>query len=163
MTYRTHILGGVVLSAVAGVYVWPQTGGALALCTVAAGVGALLPDIDHPNSWLSNHVGILRYPFKVFGHRGATHSLLATLIVFAIIGGIFKGGPITLGMTLGYLSHLLLDMLNPRGVPLFYPFTKEKYKIARIHTGEGGEQVVFVLLVLALMMIVILFFQKIWF
>lgn len=151
MTYRTHLLGGAALAAAAMTYVAPQTTLEVGLYYGMALVGALLPDLDHPNSWVSRKVGILNYPFRALGHRGATHSLLAVLIVFCVMGGVFGGSVATIGLTLGYLSHLLLDMLNPRGVPLFYPLTKDKYKIAKIRTGEWGEYVVVGLLMISVL------------
>lgn len=140
--YRTHIIGGIALAAAMGPVVAPQMGTEMMLYYGVAAIGAILPDIDHPKGWLSQKIPLLHYPFKVFGHRGATHSLLAALIIFGVMGAIFGGSVITMGITIGYVSHILLDLLNPRGVPLFYPITKEKYKIARIHTGEWGEYVV---------------------
>ncbi|MBV9748546.1 MAG: metal-dependent hydrolase, partial [Acetobacteraceae bacterium] len=46
---------------------------------LAAG-GGLLPDLDHPRSWVGRRLRVLSRPLAAaFGHRGATHSLLAVL------------------------------------------------------------------------------------
>ncbi|MGL4737307.1 MAG: metal-dependent hydrolase [Cellulosilyticaceae bacterium] len=156
MTYRTHIIGGIALATLMSRAVEPQLGTEIVLYYGMAVVGSILPDIDHPRSWLSQQIPVLHYPFKIFGHRGATHSLLAAAIVFFIMGAIFGGSVITTGITIGYVSHILLDMLNPRGVPLIYPITKEKYKIARIHTGEWGEYVVASILIVRIVCFLIL-------
>ncbi|MEG0579902.1 MAG: metal-dependent hydrolase, partial [Niameybacter sp.] len=91
-----------------------------------------------------------------FGHRKATHSLLAVVSLMGLMYVLFGKNYIGLGVGLGYLSHLLLDMLNPRGVPLLYPFTKYKYKIlGKIHTGEKGEEIVYFILMVGLLILAI--------
>jgi len=84
----------------------------------------LLPDIDHPKSLLGQRLKWISKPIaRAFGHRGFTHSLLA---VFALLATFYLKVPDTWiipadalqGMVLGYLSHILADMLTPAGVPL---------------------------------------------
>ncbi len=88
---------------------------------------SLLPDIDHPRSLLGQRLRWVSVPIaRVFGHRGFTHSLIA------VAGGIFLltqklpasmiiPNDVMQGMVLGYLSHILADMLTPAGVPLLWP------------------------------------------
>lgn len=83
-------------------------------------MAALLPDIDNPNTI----IGKLLFPLshyinKCYGHRTITHSFAALLLVFS--AGLLGSLNISLSLVVGYLSHLLLDMLNPSGIPLFYP------------------------------------------
>lgn len=156
MTYRTHVIGGIALATLMSSVVEPQMGSEVILYYGMAVVGSILPDIDHPKSWLSQKIPVLHYPFRVFGHRGATHSLLAVAMILIIMGAIFGGSGITMGIVIGYMSHILLDTLNPRGVPLLYPLTKEKYKIGRIHTGEWGEDVVAGILIASIVCLFIL-------
>ncbi len=84
----------------------------------------LLPDIDHPKSFLGQRLKWVSKPIaRAFGHRGFTHSLLA---VFALLATFYLKVPDTWiipadalqGMVLGYLSHIVADMLTPAGVPL---------------------------------------------
>lgn len=86
----------------------------------------LLPDIDHPKSFLGQRLKWISKPIaRAFGHRGFTHSLLA---VFALLATFYLKVPESWfipadalqGMVLGYLSHILADMLTPAGVPLPY-------------------------------------------
>lgn len=86
----------------------------------------LLPDIDHPKSFLGQRLKWVSKPIaRAFGHRGFTHSLLA---VFALLATFYLKVPDTWiipadalqGMVLGYLSHIVADMLTPAGVPLLY-------------------------------------------
>src|SRR4051812_27051315 len=87
--------------------------GSLAL----AALGALLPDIDHPKSWVGRRLRPVSDGIAaVFGHRGITHSLLA------VAGcGLLLRGNWALPVVLGYLSHLGGDLLTPAGLRLFWP------------------------------------------
>lgn len=55
-------------------------------------------------------------------HREFTHSLIA-LVLFSLSVGLFCY-PIIIPFTIGFLSHLLLDILNKKPIRLLYP--KEK-------------------------------------
>jgi inner membrane protein len=100
----------------------------LALVAVCM-VGSLLPDIDHARSLISQRVGPVGWVVRLFmSHRGLTHTFLF-------------GGLITLGLSIvhpqlagvfamGYLSHLVLDMLTPAGVRLYYPVFDTSFVLA---------------------------------
>ena len=65
-------------------------------------------------------------------HRnGLTHSLTG-LIIFTIIANsistMYGFKDLAYVFMVGYGSHLLCDMTTNRGIPLFYPFSKKKYK-----------------------------------
>ncbi|WP_440867264.1 metal-dependent hydrolase [Symbiopectobacterium purcellii] len=89
----------------------------------------LLPDIDHPKSLLGQRLKWLSIPIaKVFGHRGITHSFLAiagccTFLFSGFLSRIIIPIPIDFvhGMVVGYISHVVADMLTPAGVPLLWP------------------------------------------
>lgn len=106
----THALGGVTLAALL-----PHPD----LATLAlAGVGALLPDLDHPRSTLGRMLpgsGVLRW---TVGHRTATHSVLALVLLWWLT--LRLPGPVHLGLSVGFASHLLLDAVSG-GVPLLWP------------------------------------------
>ena len=49
-------------------------------------VGSLLPDIDHPSSYLGKrHKMVSGVTNKAFGHRGITHSLLGFILIGIIV------------------------------------------------------------------------------
>lgn len=73
--------------------------------------GALLPDIDQASSTLGSRCKPIAWLLQ---HRGVTHSLL-----FAALCGVLYPY-----LGLGVLSHIVLDMLNRKGVMLFWPFRK---------------------------------------
>ena len=106
-------------------------------------LGSLLPDIDADGSTITRIL-----PKIPIEHRTITHSFLA-LVAMTVVAAIFSRY-FALGMFFGYLSHLLLDSLNPTGVPFFYPFIKKKYRFSkiRIRTGSILENVLLVVLLI---------------
>lgn len=52
-------------------------------------------------------------------HRTFTHSFLALALYAAAV--FFIHPPLCTAFTAGYLSHLALDVLNKKSIPLFYP------------------------------------------
>lgn len=100
--------------------------------------GGILPDIDQSNSTVSNMNYLSKLTgyaiHRIFGHRKFFHSILCGLIlsfiIFIITGNIFSSPYIAaLSFGSGFLSHLLLDMLNKDGIALFYPI-KYRFHIA---------------------------------
>lgn len=163
MLGHTHILGGVTLSVtvstISGLYMPYVSDNVLSSAesfVVFGGFmfgtcfGSLLPDIEKKGSTISNRFKLISFISRIlFGHRGFTHSLLAVLllgvIAFPITLSLPFLKPFFVGLIIGYLSHLLLDALNPTGVPLFYPLD---YKItfANVTTGGIWEWAVFIIL-----------------
>jgi len=104
---------------------------AVELAMLAGGLaGSLLPDIDHPQSWLGRRFFFVSIPLSMLiGHRGATHSAMA--LFFALAGAwVFASAAGTAGglasafsgaLCAGYASHLAADWLTPAGIPLLWP------------------------------------------
>ncbi|MGP1924635.1 MAG: metal-dependent hydrolase [Arsenophonus sp. NEOnobi-MAG3] len=92
----------------------------------------LLPDIDHPKSLLGQRLKWLSIPItKVFGHRGITHSFLAIVVASIFLSSnllseIIISIPVDFihAMVVGYISHILADMLTPVGIPLLWPYRR---------------------------------------
>jgi inner membrane protein len=129
---KDHVVFGTILGVAVQVGVELPMTSLFAVPSYYGGVilGSLLPDIDHPKSYLGRRL----YPIsvlihKLFGHRGFTHSLLSTSFI-GIIGAVYwASNPLFFGgLLLGYLSHLLGDMFTPRGIPLFYP-KRKRYRL----------------------------------
>ena len=141
MTYITHVLGGVVVGGVA--YTLFPVGGVLSFMGGAI-LGSLIPDLDHPNAFLNKRARA-RSVLTGFGHRTLTHSLLFAFLVLGITlsMGVYKS--VCIGLFWGILSHLMLDSMNPSGVPWLFPYNR-KFSIARIRTGAGAEYGVFFIL-----------------
>ncbi len=111
----------------------------------AAAAGALLPDIDHPSSWLGRRVWVVSKPLsRLIGHRGLTHSLLAVagglMLLDALRPGRMLAGLVE-PLAVGYLSHLAMDALTPAGVPLLWPW-RQRFGVALCSSGGAMEMLV---------------------
>ncbi len=103
-------------------------------------VGSIFPDIDSSTSY----IGKLAYPIsryinkvsKCFGkekeyHRGILHD--PTLYIAGLVLSYLFFSPIV-GLFLGCLSHLFLDMFNPAGISLF--LGASRLSLAGIKSGS---------------------------
>jgi inner membrane protein len=92
------------------------------------GYSNLVPNVEMPTNLTNGMSGAAcLIAILIFGyyspHRGATHSLLICVIAsFATWLLIPQAG---IYMLIGYLSHLVLDLLNYQGIKLFYPLPNE--------------------------------------
>lgn len=117
MNGRTHALVGIAVGVLVGTITKDYT-----TAIIASTIGALLPDIDHPQSVLSGWlpgIGVARWALGV-KHRGITHSIVFVFVVTMCVLAISPR--FALPTLFGMLSHLALDMLTPAGVPLFLPW-----------------------------------------
>lgn len=119
---------------------------AFPLCLAAA----LMPDIDHHNSKISNKMKITsRIVNLFFNHRGIIHSLVAAIafsvVVFVICNGIGLGIAYSYVFFLGYASHLFLDSLNPAGIAWLRPFASHRAR-SMITTNSLGEKAILIII-----------------
>lgn len=145
MLWKTHMTGGIVFGALLA----PQlTTGDITAQTVfiaCAGVGGLLPDIDSIHSKLGRVFMPVSATIQlIFGHRGIFHTLLLPALLFGIMT-IFLPiyGVYYIPLLVGYISHILLDMLTPEGVPLLWP-VPTRFSIPLVQTGGIIERFVFI-------------------
>lgn len=146
MVGKTHIAAG--LAAGVGVCIAKNIGLVPGVLFIAeAGLGALLPDIDQRNSTINKAtkpVGVVVN--TVAGHRTIFHNpvlymalgmaawlLVPQYMVYAV--------PLLVGIA----THLLLDALNPSGIPVL----GFRLHLCNIHTGSSGDLFLGVLLRLA--------------
>lgn len=88
-------------------------------------------------------------PKVILWHRAQTHSLgaagIATLAAAILIYFIARQAilPVTLGVFVGYLSHLALDLINISPIMLWWPFSKKTahLKFPRIRVGSPWEAI----------------------
>ena len=151
MTGKTHMLAGVVVGTLCATS-YNASASHASLIVGASILGSLLPDIDHFGSTAGRRALAVSIPVRIFfGHRTITHSLLFAGL--ALVGGsyLLPSLPgIAWGLFLGVLSHLVLDSLNPSGVPFLYPWPK-RFNLASIKTGGVGEMVLVLAAVVFLM------------
>lgn len=127
-----------------------------AVVLAAAALGALLPDIDHPESTIAHDVGLARghgwltdlvgggFRALLGGHRGFTHSAVMALLVSLAAAGLRPWlGAAPLGFAAGYVSHIVADMLTKEGVRLWWPITRREVGLGprwlRFRTGTVWE------------------------
>jgi inner membrane protein len=104
--------------------------------------GALLPDIDHPQSWAGRRVKIVSRPLAALvGHRGATHSLLAIAAGVLALRWHGVSRAILQPVSVGYLSHLAADLLTPAGLRLAWPLSR-RTAIPICRTGSPAEPLI---------------------
>ena len=158
MTWRTHLVGGLAM-------LWLLAGlgnNALIWATPFAILGSLLPDLDAADSKIARTTfqGITPLKplshllFRSLGHRGPLHSVAAWLVVTLAGAGLslLLNPWAGVGLSLGYLSHLLLDACTKSGVPLWWPEPGRIHLLPyrlRVTTGSLAEDGVFALLALA--------------
>jgi len=101
--------------------------------------------------WLSSIVGWLPFQLSlilslwlgiaaIVKHRGITHSLLGTGLVFIAIRAMDPS--LAIAFTVGYASHLLADMLTNHGVVLFWPFPVRVRIPTGLRTGSVLEPII---------------------
>lgn len=148
MKGTTHALLGVV--SLVGLQGWiplPPDLPRLGLSLVAAGIGALLPDLDSDESLIRHQThtarsdGPLGWLVSALmpSHRGVTHSGLAALAVVGL--ALWWPRYWLVALAIGYVSHLAADMLTRQGVPVIWPF-KWRLSLLPLSTGGGGEALI---------------------
>ena len=113
---------------------------------LAAGF-SLLPDVDLPPARIGRLCWFVSVPLeRRFGHRTLTHSLLLLVTLAVVSYPLALIRPLYWGCVVGgYWSHLWIDMLNVRGVDLFWPapvrVVTPGNRHWRLEVGSKGEMV----------------------
>lgn len=121
-------------------------------------MGALSADIDmegNPSGralkfplWLIRKLPFLK---KALEHRGFTHTLVIPALAFLFtttVASSGEGWPIKLivsmllGWIIGYISHVVSDILNGKGVPIMWPCYFKRVHLMSI-TTETFEEILF--------------------
>lgn len=160
MLGRSHITTGVCVGLLASSFepnlqqIEPLTQG---LFLIAVAIGSLLPDIDHPQSIISRQIPIIGGIIgRLVSHRGFFHSILGTVIVFSLlwvvrldIASLFNATSETInlmwfGALIGYINHIVGDMITISGVKVFYPL-RFNIGVPLIRTNSIGENLIVVI------------------
>lgn len=142
---RSHVIIGVATWIVAAPLLHVPSLDPVYLGLVVA--GSLLPDIDHPQSWVGRRTRPISTAIaSILGHRGLTHSALAVigLTVLLLHAGYRRDGVSALAV--GYLSHLGADMLTPKGLRLAWPL-RGTWALPLCRTDSAMESVIVTALV----------------
>jgi inner membrane protein len=104
--------------------------------------GSLLPDLDHPRSWVGQRLRpISRTLAAALGHRGATHSLLAVSGAALLLHAHGVSRTVSDPLVTGYLSHLAADLLTPAGLRLAWPL-RGSIAVPLCRTGSLTEMLI---------------------
>lgn len=93
-------------------------------------LGALLPDLDSQNSFLGYLLPWISRPLESrFGYLQEWHTLAAAALVGLIATPIIPLASLQAWylIPLGFLSHLVVDMLSPQGIMLLWPISRTRY------------------------------------
>lgn len=135
MKGTTHLGAGAVCGIAIATYAALPPEQAI-VATSCAMVASVLPDVDSatsiigrvflPVSWLTN---------QLFGHRTVFHALLPWSLIQGIAWLAMPQYPwYLLALGAGVLSHLILDIFNPTGIPLLWPI-KVKFSLGLCRSG----------------------------
>lgn len=160
MTGRTHDLAAFTL--LNGVFVYyPLTSITLSTLFVSIGanlIGGLTPDIDQPTAELWNRIPagsiIGRIISPILGsHRMISHSLFGVVVFGILIANFLDAirGILIVDMNIvwfsfmvGYVSHLIMDIITKEGEPLLFPlpfkFGIPPFHFLRVQTGGLVEK-----------------------
>ncbi|QDD68188.1 metal-dependent hydrolase [Caminibacter pacificus] len=166
MTFRGHIIlaTSVSLPFINAIFPYPSAQFYYAIAGVI--LGALLPDIDEPGSYIGRKIPIISFLISFFvKHRGFTHTIFFALIpiLFAFLVpycyfcynsfynfNIFYLQIFLFFIGVGCILHDIGDMLTKSCVKFFYPISNKTICIApkslRFRTGSIEENIVVLIL-----------------
>lgn len=121
MTGKTHASCGILVGAIAIEYYKTDLFTSVTIIVLAV-ISSLLPDICHKQSKIGRKFKVISFFIRLFfGHRTFTHSILFTVIIGFGLYIIHTPQYYFVTIITGLFSHVILDMLTPKGVKLFYP------------------------------------------
>lgn len=171
MDGKTHRLGGIASSVVTGAILVamenPLDLFSAGLLIQGGAFGGIIADIDHPGSIVSRKLPWLSKIVTSFTkHRGITHTLLTSIVLTGGLSALTTLLPEPLryyamfwiiGVFVGYLSHLCLDMITRAGVKLLYPISNYSFRIASLNEKDHKEIVRFVVVIVSAAILVYMF------
>lgn len=164
MTGKTHQVIGVTVALGSYLILREPTYGPATLLgvLVAAHFGSLWPDIDNATADIYDSLPMVK-PVSgvtsavVLGHRNFTHSLLGLFSFSWLMWFLLASAPpywgleigwIAFAFFVGYLCHIVADMVTVEGLPLFWPWQRmfgippKPFEGVRIQTGKWFENLV---------------------
>ncbi|MBI5671286.1 MAG: metal-dependent hydrolase [Chloroflexi bacterium] len=145
MEGKTHAMIGVAVGLAVAYAHHAPVDKTIVLAAIG-GLAGLLPDIDHPQSTIRRGAGVAgNVAFFWLRHRGLTHTLLA-LVLLGAASAYFMPGSLAMATSVGYVSHLIADMMTRAGLPILWPLSAKSIHLPPgLRTGGWLESVVFLL------------------
>ena len=140
MMFYTHLVLAFVIGLLSINYFHPSN---VILFMVIVMFGGILPDIDHPKSKLGSYFKLINWLVK---HRGILHSLLI-LPVIALLLSYFNYSFISIPLIIGYIAHLIGDIVTKEGLMLLYPLSDFRIN-GFIKVGGLLEKLIFIALLI---------------
>ena len=137
MLIKTHLLFAFTLGLIAIQYFNPANQILFMLLIL---LGAMLPDVDHPNSYLGRKIKVVSWFFK---HRGFFHSLLILPVISFLLYYLLNTSRFTLPLLIGYTTHLAGDMLTKEGIQPFTPISSWTWRVGLFRVGSIAEYIIF--------------------
>ncbi|TBW74313.1 metal-dependent hydrolase, partial [Staphylococcus epidermidis] len=135
MTGKTHVAAGLLVGAITVDHYHTDLFSTVTVICLAIS-GSLLPDICHTRSKIGSQFKILSLLVStIFGHRTFTHSLLFLGMIGYLLILIQTPTYYLVIFIVTMASHVILDMLTPRGVQLFYPLPQNIHFPITVKTG----------------------------
>lgn len=106
---------------------------------------SVFPDIDESSSKIFKKLKPFSYLAVLFGHRNILHTIYFPLVIVLVLF-IFNLKLLSLAVLIGYLLHLLLDLITKKGIALFYPLSKKRIR-GFIKVGSLIENLIFIILI----------------
>lgn len=136
----THILIPIIIIDLIRDYVLKDKESITTNHLLIVGIAGILPDIDVAFGLIMT---MLNGSSPMIFHRTITHSLFIPLALAIATVAAYKlnkkeAGKITLMITIGYASHLLLDFLLIESIMPFYPLSTEKFGLNIIRGDDFG-------------------------
>jgi inner membrane protein len=122
----THLAGGILASSALAIVAGTTDARMIALGVAASCVGSLAPD------WVNIAIPGLRVRGAT-GHRGFTHWIITALASSTCVW--LVSSPLAGFWMAGMLSHIVLDALTERGVPMFGPLP---WQVSLLPIKEDG-------------------------
>ncbi|HDM8812197.1 metal-dependent hydrolase [Staphylococcus aureus] len=121
MTGKTHASCGMLVGALTTQYFQTDIFSSVTVIILAT-LASLLPDICHTQSKIGRRFKVISFFVRlIFGHRTFTHSILFIAIIAFLLQIIQTPNYYMAPIIIGLVSHVILDMITPKGVKLFYP------------------------------------------
>lgn len=150
MMSRTHaICGTTTMITIAGMQPSYLQNMSIVVLAIFSLVGSYCPDVDMLHSKLGKKFWLLAVLLK---HRGITHTLLLPALLGMLVHFKLHGAglwpEILCGIMVGWIAHIIADMFNRKGVPIFWPIFPKRVHVAAVETGTSQEIIFMILWIL---------------
>ncbi len=137
MNRSTHVLFGTSLSIL---ILNPQPSELIGIITLSV-IGSYLPDVD------------LRIKHRMLMHNVFV-LVMFSIILYYILNylSVYELWMMLAAFNIGFLSHIVLDMLTYAGVAFFYPLSSKRYRIAKLKSNSRLANVFFTLVSVLLLL-----------